>query len=98
MDASIRYEFMKNKAASITLSCSDILRTRVNDVYTTSGTFTQEADRRRDPQFFRLQFNWRFGKFDMGLLKRKANKADQENLQNSMQGGAPGGAGPSGGR
>ena len=98
MDASIRYEFMKNKAASITLSCSDILRTRVNDVYTTSGTFTQEADRRRDPQFFRLQFNWRFGKFDMGLLKRKANKADQENLQNSMQGGAPGGAGPGGGR
>lgn len=90
MDASIRYEFMKAKAASITLSCSDILRSRVSDVYTTSGTFTQEADRRRDPQFFRLQFNWRFGKFDMSLLKRKNNKADQENLQN-MQGGGGGG-------
>jgi outer membrane receptor for ferrienterochelin and colicin len=98
MDASIRYEFMKNKAASITLSVQDILRTRVNDVFTTSGTFTQEADRRRDPQFFRLQFNWRFGKFDMALLKRKSNKADQENLQNGIQGGAPGGGGPSGGR
>jgi len=95
MDASIRYEFLKNKAASLTLSCSDILRTRVSDVYTTSGTFTQEADRRRDPQFFRLQFNWRFGKFDMSLLKRKNNKADQENMQNQLQGGAPGG-GPSG--
>ena len=100
MDASIRYEFLKNKAASITLSCSDILRTRVNDVYTTSGTFTQEAIRRRDPQFFRLQFNWRFGKFDMSLLKRKNNKAEQENMQNQMQGGgggAPGGGGPGGG-
>lgn len=97
MDASLRYEFMKNKAASITLSCSDILRTRVNDVYTTSGTFTQEADRRRDPQFFRLQFNWRFGKFDMSLLKRKNTKAEQENMQNNLQGGAPGGGGPSGG-
>jgi outer membrane receptor protein involved in Fe transport len=94
MDASIRYEFLKNKAASLTLSCSDILRTRVNDVYTTSGTFTQEAVRRRDPQFFRLQFNWRFGKFDMSLLKRKNNKAEQENIQNQMQGGGtPGGGG-----
>jgi len=98
MDASIRYEFLKNKAASLTLSCSDILRTRVSDVYTTSGTFTQEADRRRDPQFFRLQFNWRFGKFDTSLLKRKNNKAEQENMQNQLQGGgAPGGGGPSGG-
>ena len=97
MDASIRYEFLKNKAASITLSGSDLLRTRVSDVYTTSGSFTQEADRRRDPQYFRLQFNWRFGKFDMSLLKRKSNKADQENLQNGIQGGAPGGGGPGGG-
>jgi hypothetical protein len=97
MDASIRYEFLKNKAASLTLSCSDILRTRVNDVYTTSGTFTQEAVRRRDPQFFRLQFNWRFGKFDMSLLKRKNNKAEQDNMQNLQGGGAPGGGGPGGG-
>src|ERR1700744_6621335 len=94
----MRYEFLKNKAASITLSCSDILRTRVNDVYTTSGTFTQEADRRRDPQFFRLQFNWRFGKFDMSLLKRKNNKAEQENMQDALPvGGAPGGGRPGGG-
>jgi hypothetical protein len=96
MDASIRYEFLKNKAASLTLSCSDILRTRVSDVYTTSGTFTQEADRRRDPQFFRLQFNWRFGKFDMSLLKRKSNKADQENMQNQIPGGGAPGGGSSG--
>jgi hypothetical protein len=98
MDASIRYEFMKNRVASLTLSCSDILRTRVSDVYTTSATYTQEADRRRDPQFFRLQFMWRFGKFDTSLLKRKNNKAEQENMQNIQQGGAaPGGGGPGGG-
>jgi outer membrane receptor protein involved in Fe transport len=98
MDASIRYQFMKNHVASLTLSCSDILRTRVSDVYTTSATYTQEADRRRDPQFFRLQFMWRFGKFDTSLLKRKNNKAEQENMQNLQQGGgAPGGGGPGGG-
>ena len=103
MDASIRYQFLKNNAASITLSGSDLLRTRVSDVYTYGPTFTQESDRRRDPQFFRLQFNWRFGKFDMSLLKRKSNKAEQENMQDALpQGGAPGGGarpggGPSGG-
>ena len=105
MDASIRYQFLKGNAASITLTGSDLLRTRVSDVYTYASTFTQESDRRRDPQFFRLQFNWRFGKFDMSLLKRKSNKAEQENMQDALpQGGAPaggarpgGGGGPSGG-
>ena len=105
MDASIRYQFLKGNAASITLTGSDLLRTRVSDVYTYASTFTQESDRRRDPQFFRLQFNWRFGKFDMSLLKRKSNKAEQENMQDALpQGGSPGGGarpggggGPSGG-
>jgi outer membrane receptor protein involved in Fe transport len=92
MDAAIRYEFMKNKAAALTLSCSDILRTRVSDVYTYSATYTQEYDRRRDPQFFRLQFTWRFGKFDTNLLKRKNTKGEMENIQQGMQGG--GGNGP----
>jgi outer membrane receptor protein involved in Fe transport len=86
MDAALRYEFMKNKAASLTLSVQDILRTRVNDVYTATATYTQEADRRRDPQFFRLQFNYRFGKFDMNLLKRKNTKGEQEGIQGAMQG------------
>jgi outer membrane receptor protein involved in Fe transport len=34
VDAALRYEFLKNKAASLTFSISDIFRTRVNDVYT----------------------------------------------------------------
>jgi hypothetical protein len=88
VDAALKYEFLKNKAASITLSVSDIFRTRVSDVYTISpGQFTQEIYRQRDPQFFRLQFNWRFGKFDTSLFKRKNLKADMENLQGAMQGG-----------
>ncbi len=87
VDASIKYEFLKNKAASITLSCGDIFRTRVSDVYTTSpGQFTQEVYRKRDPQFFRLQFNYRFGKFDTTLFKRKNLKGEMDNMQNNMQG------------
>ena len=88
VDAALKYEFLKNKAASITLSVSDIFRTRRSDVYTISpGQFTQEVYRLRDPQFFRLQFNYRFGKFDTNLFKRKNVKADMESIQGGMQGG-----------
>jgi len=65
VDAALKYEFLKNKAASLTLSVNDIFRTRVSDVYTESDYFTQTVVRRRDPQIFRLQFNYRFGKFDV---------------------------------
>jgi outer membrane receptor protein involved in Fe transport len=87
VDASLKYEFMKNKAASLTLSVSDIFRTRINDVYTMSPhQFTQEEYRQRDPQFFRLQFNYRFGKMDASLLKRKNIKGEMDSMQGSMQG------------
>lgn len=86
VDIAIRYDFLKEKRASITLNFSDVLRTRRNDVYSESAFFTQNAFRRRDPQFFRLNFNWRFGKFDMSLFKRKNMKGEMEGMQNGMQG------------
>lgn len=86
VDAALKYEFMKNKVASLTLSASDIFRTRVSDIYTMSESFDQHVVRVRDQQFFRLNFSYRFGKFDMSLFKRKNTRGDQENMQNSMQG------------
>ena len=86
VDAAIKYEFMKNKAASITLSIRDIFRTRYSDVITTSTYFNQEVIRIRDPQFFRVQFNWRFGKFDVNLFKRKNTRGDQEGIDTGVQG------------
>jgi outer membrane receptor protein involved in Fe transport len=86
VDAALRYEFLKNKVASLTLSVSDIFKTRKNDVYTQSSYFTQHALRTRDAQFFRLNFAVRFGKFDVALFKKKNIRGDQENMQNSMQG------------
>ena len=86
VDAALRYEFLKNKVASLTLSVSDIFRTRKSDVYTESADFTQHTIRTRDQQFFRLNFAFRFGKFDAALFKKKNIKGDQENMQNSMQG------------
>jgi hypothetical protein len=55
-------------------------------VYTESDYFNQHTLRTRDAQFFRLNFSYRFGKFDVALFKKKNLKGDQENMQNSMQG------------
>ncbi len=83
VDAAVRFEFMKNKVASLSLNVNDIFRTKLFDQYTelvdpTTGitAFQQNVQRRRDPQVVRLNFNYRFGKFDVSLFKRKNTKAD----------------------
>jgi outer membrane receptor protein involved in Fe transport len=86
MDASVKYEFLKNKAASLTLSVRDIFKTDKNDVYTLTPLYDQHTVRRRDPQFLRLTFAYRFGKFDASLFKRKNMKSEQEGMQSGMEG------------
>lgn len=76
VDAAIRFEFMKNKVASLSLNVNDIFRTRLYSQYTETTFFIQNVERRRDPQVARLNFNYRFGKFDVSLFKRKNTKAD----------------------
>ena len=85
-DIAIRKDFLKNNAASLTLQFSDIFRSRLNSTHSESKYFVQDYDRRRDPQVLRLNFNWRFGKIDASLFKRKNLKGEMENLQNSQQG------------
>lgn len=84
-DISIRKDFMKNNAASLTLSFNDIFRSRVYGSHAESIYFIQDNSRRRDPQVARLNFNWRFGKFDVALFKRKNLKGEMENMQNMQQ-------------
>lgn len=78
VDAAVRYEFLKNRAASLSLNVNDIFRTKVYDQHTETTFFVQDARRRRDPQVFRLNFNYRFGKMDISLFKRKNNKAESD--------------------
>ncbi len=91
IDIAIKKDFLKDKAASLSLSMNDIFRTRVYRTFSTSNFSktiysTQENERFRDPQMVRLNFNWRFGKFDISLFKRKNIKGEQEGVQNGMQG------------
>lgn len=76
VDAAVRYEFLKNKVASIGLSVNDIFRTRKFDSHTESPFFVQDVVRLRDAQIFRLNFNYRFGKFDANLFKRRSNRGE----------------------
>ncbi len=72
VDIAVKKSFLKNNAASITLSMSDIFRTRWSKQYSMSPYFAQEYDRLKDPQLFRAVFSYRFGKMDLNLFKRKS--------------------------
>jgi outer membrane receptor protein involved in Fe transport len=76
VDVALRYEFMKDKKASLSLNVNDIFRTRLFSSFNASPFFEQDIERRRDPQVARLNFNWRFGKFDANLFKRKNTRAE----------------------
>ncbi len=78
VDVSVRYEFLKNKAASISVSMSDVFKTKVYRSYSESAFFTQESSRVRDAQIIRFNFSYRFGKFDASLFKRKNTRTEMD--------------------
>ncbi|WEK34422.1 MAG: outer membrane beta-barrel family protein [Candidatus Pseudobacter hemicellulosilyticus] len=86
-DLGLRKDFtIKKNAASISVNWSDIFRTRRNFVHSLAAGFVQDEWRRRDPQVVRLNFSYRFGKFDAALFKRKNTRGEMEGMQNGMQG------------
>ena len=86
VDAGLRYEFFKNRQASVSLNINDIFRTRRSDIHSESPYFSQDVFRRRDPQVLRLNFSWRFGKFDANLFKRKNMKNQDGGSMDGMMG------------
>jgi hypothetical protein len=83
VDIAIRKTFMKNDAASVSLSVSDIFRTRATTQISTSPFFYQEYYRLNNPQMVSLNFSYRFGKLDVSLLKRQNFKSS--GTQDAMQ-------------
>jgi outer membrane receptor protein involved in Fe transport len=86
MDIAVRYEFLKNRTASISVNMNDILRTRRQDIHSESPLFSQDIFRRRDPQILRINFNWRFGKFDPNLFKRKNMRSEGQSIDPGVMG------------
>ncbi|WP_152267318.1 outer membrane beta-barrel family protein [Agriterribacter humi] len=85
VDIAIRKEFMKDKKAAITLSANDIFKTRIYDSHSENSVFIQDMWRKRDGRIFRLNFSYRFGKFDVSLFKRKNNRTGTEGGDDMMQ-------------
>jgi outer membrane receptor protein involved in Fe transport len=87
VDLGIRKEFKikKTNTASISLNWSDVLSTRKNIIYNTSIYIDQTSWRRRDPTFVRLNFSYRFGKFDASLFKRKNTRVEMDDSNGMPQ-------------
>jgi outer membrane receptor protein involved in Fe transport len=87
LDIAIRkdFTFKKGRTGNLTLSMNDIFRTQLSQNFSESSFFNQTNSRRRDPQVLRLNFSYRFGKFDASLFKRKNTKADQGGGMDMMQ-------------
>lgn len=85
-DLALKKTFLKNQAGSLTVSMTDIFRTRWSDQYSTSQFFTQEYNRLKDPQLVRVVFAYRFGKMDLNLFKRKdMNSSGMQDAGSGMQ-------------
>jgi outer membrane receptor protein involved in Fe transport len=89
VDIALKKDFLKNNAASLVLQVSDIFRSNTYGIHSESPYFIQDNYRLRDPQLIRLNFNWRFGKADASLFKRKDLKNEQENIQSGLQNVTP---------
>ena len=86
-DLAIRkdWTWKNGQSGSLNLSMNDIFKTQSFKSYSESTFFTQTSERTRDQQILRLNFSYRFGKFDATLFKRKNTKADQGGGTDMMQ-------------
>jgi outer membrane receptor protein involved in Fe transport len=85
IEFALRKEFLKDKKGSLTLSMNDVFKTKVFGSYSESQFFTQTNSRRRDWQVLRLNFNYRFGKVDASIFKRKNTRSGSDGMQEGMQ-------------
>ncbi|MEJ7826905.1 MAG: TonB-dependent receptor [Segetibacter sp.] len=80
LDAGLRKDFTLKggNTISTTLSINDIFRTQFYSTYSVTPILIQNSRRQRDPQIVRFNLNWRFGKFDPNLFKRKSTRGGEE--------------------
>lgn len=90
LDLGLRKDLFKKKA-SVTLGLSDVFNSeKFKSVYDVPDVFTQTSLRRRQSRALRVNFSYTFGKQDMQLFRRKANKSSQQNQDGGgMQDSSP---------
>ena len=81
LDVSIRKEFGKARNVIVSIAMQDVMRTRVQYTHSETDLFIQDTFRRRDWQVLRVNLNWKFGKVDSSLFKRKNMKQGGEGME-----------------
>lgn len=81
VDMAVKKDFLKNKAASLTLALSDVFNTRQYQLTQVTPQFEQDYMRKRESRIVKLTFAYRFGKFDNNLFKRKKSNNQQSDDQ-----------------
>lgn len=85
-DFAMRKEFLKNKAAAVSLSINDIFNTRKYGTIYDTESFYQDSYRKWSVRTFRVTFSYKFGDNDLELFKKKNNS----NMMNDNGGGMEG--------
>lgn len=81
LDLALRKEFSKPKGLSMAVNVQDVLKTRVNYTHSETPLFIQDTYRIRDWQLVRFTVNWKFGKIDQSLFKRKNTNMNSEGME-----------------
>ncbi|CAL1519571.1 TonB-dependent receptor domain-containing protein [Chitinophaga sp. MM2321] len=85
VDLAVRKDFLKDKAAALTLSLSDIFNTRQYELNQATPEFVQDYIRKRESRILKLNFSYRFGKFDASLFKKKKTQSNDMQMGDQMQ-------------
>lgn len=83
IDIALKKDFW-NRKASLTFNVSDVFKTEKNITHTESPLFVQDSWRIRDQRFFRVNFSYRFGKFDASIFRRKNTRMNTEGMEMGM--------------
>jgi outer membrane receptor protein involved in Fe transport len=74
VDFAIRKEFLKQKAAALTLSINDVFNTNISGQIFDTENFYQDSYRRWRVRTYRLTFTYRFGNRDFQLFGKENNR------------------------
>lgn len=88
IDFGVKKSFLKKKNATLSLTVSDIFNMdKDKSIYNVPDVFKQTRIRKRESRFVRLTFSYRFGKQNIQLFRRKANKSGQGSGGGMQRGG-----------
>jgi hypothetical protein len=95
-NASISYKFLRNQAATITLSAYDLLKQKSNIQRTITANYINDTQYNSLTRYFMISFAYKFNTFGKGEQPRDRNEDEHRGPGGRPPGGMPPGGGPGG--